>query len=115
MKPEIRRRLVRRILNSKVLAKGNLRYRDTYCPLGILCDMYKRSTGNGRWVSEGWETYDFKVKSIKGYPPSSVLEWAGMTEAESTSIYLMNDGNSSRNSKHIKEVAQFIEERFGGK
>lgn len=117
MKPEIRKRLVRRILASKKLAQGNLRIGNAFCPLGLLCDMYKRSTGRGKWRWDFGKSYDFVIDedAEDGYPQRAVREWAGLSTDDAVAIWSMNDTNGPRKGKRIKEVAEFIEQRFGEK
>jgi hypothetical protein len=62
-----------------------------YCCLGVLCELYKRETGNGEWVPcdipyyESSKVYAFKTektqKNSTDTLPDEVKDWAGMTSA----------------------------------
>lgn len=51
-----------------------------FCCLGVLCDIYIKATGKGRWV-ENNDTYSFvdgSDHSAGGFPTAEVVEWAGL-------------------------------------
>lgn len=62
-------------------ATGRLRRSDTgYCCLGVLCEIYRRKTGNGKWVQEHdeWKfvTGPGKSDSDVALLPEPVARWA---------------------------------------
>lgn len=61
-------------------ANERLRKDDSYCCLGVLCETYRRVTGQGEWVNSisGHEFDDGFGHSEVGTPPRGVLEWAGI-------------------------------------
>ena len=58
-----------------------------YCCLGVLCDLYKKQTGNGRWIesSENIVAFAPNNDSPTNYIealPYSVVRWAGLTQSD---------------------------------
>ena len=70
MKKEIKKKWVNALRSGKYKqAKGRLRYKDRYCPLGVLCDISRL----GEWeeidsISPG--RYRFVTKPSDGRPPT---------------------------------------------
>jgi len=59
---------------------GTLRAGDQYCCLGVLCDLYHRETGDGRWaahLNSAVNLYTFITdgSSASGYDPQKVRNW----------------------------------------
>jgi hypothetical protein len=57
--------------------------RQSYCCLGVLCELYRQETGNGRWkVNENYDgNYDNNKYAFLGadcMPPDEVIKWAGL-------------------------------------
>lgn len=57
----------------------------TFCCLGVLCDLYKKHTGNGHWIKESDDIRpDGVYKWCDGteadvtFPSQSVIDWAGL-------------------------------------
>jgi hypothetical protein len=81
-----------------------------YCCLGVLCDLYRRATGRGKWVLVTSKKYwAFKVgKHIEdSVLPTEVANWAGLLDLNpnvgidsclhgctSTSLSNLNDGDT---------------------
>lgn len=101
-------------------AQGFLkRGRKDYCCLGVLCEIYRKETGKGRWVKSapaiGPSSYRFqdglKDSSLK-VVPEAVKQWAGLTSSnpsfeiqdENTSAATMNDEGYS-----FETIAKAIE------
>lgn len=98
---------------------GSLRpSQDAYCCLGVLCDVYKRETGNGEFDVDrqgffvGGEFDDTQ-------PPPLVLDWIGnnykdmfITLDEEAGLYKsivsLNDGISCR-KRSFAEIADILE------
>jgi hypothetical protein len=62
-------------------AAGALRRGDSYCCLGVLCDLYKAETGDGEWaVVDG--TYYFTATGGRNSSalPIPVRDWAGLDD-----------------------------------
>ena len=54
---------------------------DTFCCLGVLCDLYQDATGKGEWKRpEHREQYHFRTAGDKGRGvlPDDVRDWAGL-------------------------------------
>lgn len=104
-------------LRSGEFEQGRLRLRtgDTYCCLGVLCELYRRETGKGQWLQVvNGGTYYFEaapdVTSMM-YLPGPVRRWAGLdtvpaaSDLESDMTALNDDGRS------FKSIARAIEAR----
>ena len=91
-----------------------MHYNDTYCPLGILCEI----SGIGQWKEE---PYDASIKHYfvsenpaprsVFFPPEEVIAWAGLTKSEAKSmtafVAMLNDGGAS-----FKEIIKALTERY---
>ena len=73
MKPEIAKLWVAALRSGKYKqGRGRLRRGDSFCCLGVLCDLSKLS----EWKSGGY--YGSADEARAMHPPVSVLEWAGL-------------------------------------
>ena len=92
--------------------KGKLRAAEGFCCLGVLCDLFKKETGKGKWERT---RYKHKMFSVDGHRsavvlPLDVMYWAGLLtiEGELTnkgSLVGMND-----RGKTFQEIAKVISE-----
>lgn len=87
---------------------------NTYCCLGVLCDLYHKTTGKGLWdnyTNMGFDTIVFEEHEFN--LPDSVVEWAGLSELdpfiEGEKLSIHNDGDISTESKTFPEIADLIE------
>lgn len=54
------------------------RANDTYCCLGVLCDLHAKETG-ARWKGPNWSGhYIYGEEEESGGLPKEVMEWAGL-------------------------------------
>lgn len=78
--------------------------KDTFCCLGVACDIYHKETGNGEWISLHLN-YEFMETATR--LPSEVTNWFGFSN--STGRYasgsLMDDNDKK---KSFEEIAQII-------
>lgn len=71
---------------------------DSYCCLGVLCELFRRATNRGSWIGS-----TFQVDGAKSMAqlPDPVRDWAGLEDrdprlgAEAMSAISMNDRGSS--------------------
>ncbi len=55
---------------------------DVFCCLGVLCDVYRRETGQGRWGDQSMsKTFYFDGYANRNFLIPPVLEWAGLDRA----------------------------------
>jgi hypothetical protein len=68
--------------------KGALKNNKGFCCLGVACELYRRETGNGNWLTDGNEDlYVVGKESERGALPKSVQNWLGTRSANpSTSV-----------------------------
>jgi hypothetical protein len=88
-------------------------HENSFCCLGVLCDLYHKETGKGEWGDQGWkfigENYDYSDTSSTSLPPS-VMRWAGIKyrngsiESTNSSLMFMNDSGIP-----FKKIAEKIE------
>jgi len=114
-------------LRSGEYEQGQSRLRpseDTYCCLGVLCDLYVKETGIGEWRDDDVafqygrfkDAYIFRhpdEEAVRSHLPNKVLEWADMetemgkirlASGKNTTLILLNDRGSS-----FEEIAQALE------
>lgn len=97
---------------------------NSYCCLGVLCDLYVKETGIGVWREDDTalrygrikDAYIFQhpdEEAVRSHPPNKVLEWADLetemgkirlASGKSTSLILLNDRWST-----FDEIAQALE------
>lgn len=62
-----------------------LRIGNSFCVLGVLCDMFAKATGRARWVHPpegGSAIFVADDQTDCGEPPRVVCEWAGWLDTE---------------------------------
>lgn len=72
---------------------------DKFCCLGVLCDLYMKATGKGKWTNRGGGTgttfFDSETGLSSGFPTDEVSRWAGLPnnspEVDGFSLHTMND------------------------
>ncbi len=106
MKPEIKEQLVAALRSGKyVQGRHGLRVQNTYCCLGVLCDLYSYV----RW--ERPDAYDddktWYYLDNMNIPPDIVKEWAGLTVEEVDVLVAMNDNRKNT----FDEIAAYLESK----
>lgn len=120
--------------NTYKQGKGHLRKDDSFCCLGVLCDLHSKSNPDSYWVSPTLSTstvYKYSAGSSvdsNNKPttvedseqlPSAVCDWAGINnndipilyEGDVIPIYSLNDGDLTVGipSLPFVEIADIIE------
>jgi hypothetical protein len=66
----------------------------SYCCLGVLCDIYAKTTGKGKWEyrDEDWTCALFHADDTSQdcYPPPSVMHWAGIEDVPDDADIVIN-------------------------
>ena len=89
-----------------------------YCCLGVLCDLYARSVENSpAWTSGDASEHVRRYGGRESYPPSFVMEWAGLGDEEGSYTLSGNGGASSLaelndRGRTFEEIASVIEQKF---
>lgn len=67
-------------------ARNRLRDRDAYCCLGVACEVYRRTTGDGEWKGQArGEWFRADGESASNYTlPWVVLDWYGFDDVNPT-------------------------------
>lgn len=115
MKKKIADRLVRALRSGKYKqGEGHLNRHDSFCCLGVLCDLAEKSGIVKSDYDYNVTTYDNKSCTL----PQSVQEWSGIhtelgifdkssTRSKFKSLAEMNDNNVP-----FKTIANFIERNY---
>lgn len=79
-------------------ARTALLVHEGHCCLGVLCELYRRETGNGEWVeTEVDGVFRFEASETDrsiGYLPVAVAQWAGVSQnpiVDGMSLTYLND------------------------
>lgn len=87
--------------------KNVLRRRDnTFCCLGVLCDLYIKETGKLQWKDSDHE-YLFQIDENTCFLPLDVRKWSDLTQKRAT-LMEMND----ELDKSFNEIADYIEKEL---
>lgn len=93
---------------------GETRKQDSFCCLGVLCDVYRTETGKGRWRLGAFEAEADAGSAM--VTPDTVMAWAGLgscnpevlsqdPSTHGTALAEFND----RHGKTFAEIADLIE------
>lgn len=102
---------------------------NTFCCLGVLCDLYSRNVASVGWIAEhpADDNYQFGFTGEETYLPRVVTEWAELPDSCSPSIdvdvtidgqlaglTLHNDGDARTQTsrKTFDQIADAIEEQL---
>lgn len=93
-----------------------LRKGDTYCCLGVLCDLAVKAGATSDWREPFGEDRASVIGGETAYLPSSVAQWANISyegfyrheDGEESSLTFQND----RNKLTFAQIAEIIEEKF---
>src|ERR1051325_8479035 len=86
--------------------RGKLRYDDTYCCLGVLCDLHRKITKN-KWKPDNCPRH-YEYFGEKGALPKKVYSWAKITDDNQQALIDLNDNLNAT----FKKIANYIEEKL---
>lgn len=77
--------------------KDALRDGDTFCCLGVLCDLYAKEHPETAWDDEDMFVYaeDAEGARVSDIAPFVVANWAGVTYAQMGTLAEANDGGDT--------------------
>lgn len=85
---------------------GCLRMDDTFCCLGVLCDLHAKETG-GKWDDRN------EYLDCSGILPSRVRDWAGLDQRDPfAGDTIPLTGHNDRLLKTFPEIADLIEKHL---
>lgn len=99
---------------------------DTYCCLGVACEVYRKETGEGEWVKRedgfwvfrvgGPDDHGYYDQSWSGLP-HKVAEWYGVRQSELTVDFNDDRRNSLTNlndneGQSFEQIADLIDEQL---
>lgn len=130
LKPEVKE-LWTAALDSGEFKQGTGRLRSdilevaSYCCYGVLCEVYRRTTGEGKWIKTSSGAMSFKpnddAMAMIGLPPPLVLDWAftgGDTEFATDVNVVINSCrdrlhmHNDKNEKTFTEISAAIKEQL---
>lgn len=100
---------------------------DTFCCLGVLCDLYHEETGKGEWREDDEMTSQIPAGTVVGFytinndceirnggvPPTDVMLWAGFGKNDDPAIYIPEVGRALASLNDagtpFTTIADFIE------
>ena len=89
--------------------RKRLRKRDSFCCLGVLCDLYIKHEKKGSWGDNEFISSNYLSSYFSGSLPTEVQDWSGMKSfvgsLPSSSLVTLNDSG-----KTFEEIAQVIKE-----
>ncbi len=111
MNPEIKAKWVAALRSGEYKqATGRLRVDDSFCCLGVLCDLHAKFTGTVWWQNENRQ---FEYKGQRQILPEPVIEWAAIPHEFGDNIYLHHKRIclSAENDEGVSfaEIADIIE------
>jgi hypothetical protein len=102
-------------------AREQLRVKDSFCCLGVLCDLYSKTKGENYWKAEGYGCYYFESLPDQyeyGTLPQNVSEWAGLggtdnpvVEYNEEKVVAVSDLND-KEQLSFNQIAAIIEEQL---
>lgn len=110
MKTDIRDLWVTALLSGEYSqGQDQLTNGESYCCLGVLCELHRKMTGEGEWDEAGNYCSKRKDETNPDVLPGFVQRWAGLTQSdpdvrgEPSSLVGMNDDGYT-----FKEIAEVI-------
>lgn len=85
-----------------------------YCCLGVLCDVYNKNTGKGKWVPNRTFGYTFVAAPndmSATAVPHTVAGWAGLNQYSALS-HLVELNDSRTMNRDFNGIADWIEENL---
>ena len=84
-----------------------LRYGDRFCCLGVLCELYRRHTGQGAWDGHHFVTGSQRNRHTL---PPEVVSWAGLRDENPDLGGLCAAEWNDDRKKSLREIARLIRE-----
>lgn len=84
---------------------GGLRTNNRFCCLGVLCDVFRRTTHKGRWRNEEFVAGG---ENRSGFLPKAVQEWAGIKD-EDPKLHSKTASRLNDDKKDFNYIADRIE------
>ena len=98
--------------------RKRLRYGNTYCCLGVLCDLYRKKTGEGEWNKPLYGAlekrnpnsfcFDTCKNKTSRWLPAAVSDWSGLSDKQQSALATLNDVRSF----DFNGIADYIEKEW---
>lgn len=84
---------------------------DAYCCLGVACEVYRLTTGEGRWTSVAgfFRASEDDEQAYSGTLPPAVREWYGLPESDPVVAGLHLTELNDTEGASFEQLAQLIE------
>ena len=89
---------------------GQLKLGDRFCCLGVACDLYTKENKDGVWSEN--DLFITQSTTIGNFLPNEVIDWLGLDMGQ-MELTRMNDGSDDYEPKSFKQIADFIEKKYG--
>lgn len=111
MKPEIKAKWLEALRSGNYeQGKGALRRQQSFCCLGVLCDLHAKETGE-QWEEEAEAEHNVRMYlGEPNYLPEEVMEWAELQSPNppvgASNLFIANHNDQG---KTFPEIANLIE------
>jgi hypothetical protein len=106
--PDVKARWIAALKSGQFLQSvGQLKYKDGYCCLGVLCEVYREEHAETQFSPTGMFFGDATDDTRGMYLPGFILDWSGITATNERDLVTMNDTGSS-----FLFIARWIEDRL---
>lgn len=95
--------------------KRGKRGNNTYCCLGVLCDIYHKETGKGAWVEDDLGNTTSSYSSFAGdstYLPECVSNWSNLLASDPCFKYNKHLSTANDDGVSFSEIATLIEDNL---
>ncbi len=86
--------------------------RESFCCLGVLCDLYRVEQGKGEWAMEAFFPGPDNEHREDGVLPAPVMEWAGMQTSDGGYSGEMSLAAANDEGAAFPELAALIEKKW---
>lgn len=102
-------------LRSKTYKQGKYRLRcinDSYCCLGVLCDLYLKEKG-GEWQEDKTDMIPcYSFQECSAMLPNKVMEWAGLNNVDPVVYSDVRISRINDNGNGFDKIADLIEQEL---
>lgn len=84
---------------------------DSYCCLGVLCELFRVETGQGEWIEQDkfWFEFDVNGSNSAAVLPAPVMTWAGIGDRNPLLGRTKAASNLNDTGKSFNYIADRIE------
>ena len=111
LNPEVKQAWIEALTSGEYeRGRGYLRVNAKFCCLGVLCDLHSKDNKEFAWVKGLFNTFTYD--ECEGRLPTSVSEWVGVSEDDSSSFSSNLGWLNDRRGLTFRELAEYIEDNY---